>query len=984
MITRGNETDEQALLHFKAKITDDPAEIFNFWNSSTHFCQWYGVTCGRRHRRVVSLNLSSLQLGGLISPHVGNLSFLRVLHVQQNSFGQEIPSEIRRLRRLEDLRLNNNNLSGIIPSNLSALSNLKYLVMGHNQLVGEIPETLGFLSKLEFLAINHNILTGTIPSSIGNLSSLQTLYLGDNLLSGSIPDSLGRLTNLTDFLMSTNKLSGSIPLSLLNVSSMGRFDVADNRIQGSLPSNLGFTLPNIRAFSIALNDGISGSLPISISNASKLELLQVAANNLTGEVPSLENLHRIQVFRIGLNFLGKGELNDLNFICTLTNASDLLFLDINVNNFGGILPECIGNLSTNLEEMSVDHNKIIGNIPSGLENLVNLVSLDMWNNQFTGNIPPGIGKLRKLIRLQLQLNKLSGTIPESIGNLTLLSELYLQGNNLQGRIPESLGNCKNLILLTLNHNNLSGNIPTQILSLSSLSVYLDLQRNQLTGNLPSEVGILRNLGLLSIANNMLSGEIPSSLGNCIKLETLDLSGNSFEGNIPSSLSSLRGLQSLDFSRNNLSGKIPEFLASFDLLLSLNLSFNDFEGRVPTTGVFENASATAIMGNQKLCGGIPEFRLSLCNLRVEESKKLSTILKIIIASASGIFGLSFTFILWYCFYRKKKQKLVLPSSPSIGNSHFRVTYKDLHDATNGFSSENLVGTGSFGSVYKGILEKEGLVIAVKVLNLQLQKASKSFFAECEALKSIRHRNLVKILTSCSSIDYQGNNFMALVYEFMVNGSLEERLHPNEQHAEASTSLNLLQRLNISIDIASALQYLHHHCESSIVHCDLKPSNILLDIELNGHISDFGLAKILSGTLSDHTIQSSSLGLRGTIGYAPPEYGLGSEASTSGDVYSYGILLLEIFTGKRPTNGMFKEDWNIHELGRSALPNGVMEILDPILLQEKFEGSIIVDCFASIIEIGVACSARLPTDRMIITDVVSELCAIRKKIIEADLY
>ncbi|XVF83933.1 hypothetical protein PTKIN_Ptkin16aG0534100 [Pterospermum kingtungense] len=283
--------------------------------------------------------------------------------------------------------------------------------------------------------------------------------------------------------------------------------------------------------------------------------------------------------------------------------------------------------------------------------------------------------------------------------------------------------------------------------------------------------------------------------------------------------------------------------------------------------------------------------------------------------------------------------MLPAATNEENP-LRLSYQSILKATNGFSSENLVGEGSFGFVYKGVLEN-GKTIAIKVLKLLSRGASRSFFAECEALRNVRHRNLVKILTACSGIDYNGNDFKALVYEFMANRSLEDWLHPpadiNIGGKETEKRLNLFQRLNVAIDVGCALEYLHHHCEAPIVHCDLKPSNILLDDEMVGHVGDFGLAKFITSDLQNHTSsQSSSLGFRGTIGYAPPEYSLGSSVTTYGDVYSYGVLLLEMFTGRRPTDEMFKENLNIHSFAKIALPNHVPDITDPILLQESFRG------------------------------------------------
>ncbi|KAJ9159513.1 hypothetical protein P3X46_025019 [Hevea brasiliensis] len=989
----GNETDRLALLHFKAKITNDPFGVLHQWNSSAHFCQWHSVTCGRRHLRVVKLELFTLKLEGSISPHIGNLSFLRVLDLQNNSLSKEIPSEIGHLRRLENLILYNNFIVGKIPSNISACSNLISFNIGLNQVVGEIPSALGSLLKLQVFAVNRNNLTGTIPSNFGNLSSLERFHLNRNNIGGTIPYTLGGLKNLRYFLLAVNSFSGEIPSSLFNFSSVMIFDVGSNEIQGHLPSNIGITLPNVEVLTFAFNQ-FSGSIPISISNATKLEYLQFPGNNFTGEVPSLEKLHRLQIFHLGGNSLGSAGTSDLRFLCSLINATNLKFLNMQANNFGGILPGCIANLSTNLESLAVESNMIFGSIPAGIGNFVNLKTLSVADNRISGNLPAVIGKLQKLEILFLSENKLSGEIPHSLGNLTLLTKLTLYQNNFQGIIPSSLGECRNLILLDLSSNNLTGSIPPQVFGLSSLSIYLALSQNSLMGALPFGVGNLKNLGELRVDQNLLSGEIPSSLGSCARLETLNMQGNFFQGSIPSSLSALRGLQVFDLSHNNLSGQIPTFLGSFVYLLNLNLSFNNFEGIVPIEGVFRNASATSVMGNINLCGGIPEFHLVACRLKTSTDRRLSAKARLIILVVAGLLGAILMMFSFFLLRLRKKSRA--PALPSV-NSLTRVSYQILLDATNGFSSLNLISVGGFGSVYKGLLGEGGPPIAVKVLNLQHHKAARSFIAECEVLKNIRHRNLVKVISACSSIDYQGNDFKALVYEFMVNGSLEDWLHPvvvvDGNHHEARKSLNLLQRLNIAIDIAFALEYLHHHCETTIVHCDLKPSNVLLDDELTGHVSDFGLAKLLLKDFNGSTTYSSSIGLRGTIGYAPPEYGQGGEASAYGDIYSYGILLLEMFTGKRPTNDMFKEDLNLHKLAKSALPDGVAEILDPIILERgEIERSInntrdpmgirtnrIMECLISIVGIGVACSVELPLERMNISDVAPKLCSIRNKLL-----
>ncbi|XP_024175811.1 probable LRR receptor-like serine/threonine-protein kinase At3g47570 isoform X2 [Rosa chinensis] len=613
----------------------------------------------------------------------------------------------------------------------------------------------------------------------------------------------------------------------------------------------------------------------------------------------------------------------------------------------------------------------------------------MEGNSFTGYIPADIGRLSRLRELDLNNNELSGSIPSSLGNLTLLTLLHLQENNLEGSIPSSLGKYHWLIKLVLSGNKLNGTIPPQVIGLSSLSIGLGLDGNQFTGSLPMEIGKLKNLGILDISNNLLSGELPSSLGSCESLELLYLQGNFFLGPIPSSMKELKGIRELDLSRNNLSGDIPQFFEGFGNLKNLNLSFNQFWGAVPTGGIFKNASATSVIGNIRLCGGIANFHLPVCKTK---GGGLSSKVKLMISLVSGFTLLGLAVVLFSFLLRKKMKETELST---LVDSMLQVSYASLLNATNGFSSTNLIGIGSFGSVYKGILADDAAVVAVKVFNMLHRGASKSFISECEALRNIRHRNLVKILTACSSIDFNGNDFKALVYEFMDNGSLEDWLHPStrtEELIEAPKSLNLVQRVDIAIDVASALDYLHNHCETPIVHCDLKPSNVLLDSDLTGHVSDFGLSRFLTEpTTNVPGNQSSSIGIRGSVGYAAPEYGMGSEVSVYGDVYSFGILLLEMFTGKRPTDHMFRDGLNLHNYVKTALPECVSEISKSLVLQEGTASVVearkqlsvtpqkIEECLTLIFGIGIACSTDSPTNRKDIGDVAAELKSIRKNLL-----
>ncbi|KAJ1266541.1 hypothetical protein BS78_08G159700 [Paspalum vaginatum] len=1098
-------TDLQALLCLKLHLSGTTGDMASWRNDSSHYCSWPGVTCSKTHAsRVVSLALDSANLHGQIPPCIGNLTFLRSIHLPNNNLDGQIPPELGHLNRLTYLNLSYNNLTGSIPSAMSSCSRLQIIDLSNNFLDGEIPSSLGECSDLQVIWLFNNKLHGAIPEELGTLSNLSVLYLAQNNLTGSIPLPLGSNQVLSTVILTNNTLDGGIPPSLANSSSLLVLDLTNNHLSGEIPSalfnssslavlalgvnsfvgsippppplhasspleililsqnNLSGTIPSslgnfpsllwlalsqnsfqgpipsslsmipaLEQLDLSFNN-LSGTVPASLYNISTLTYLNVGVNSLTGEipndightlpniqtlvlqgnkfggqipaslalvkniqmlnlrdnafhgiVPSFGNLPYLTELNLGMNQL---EAGDWSFLSSLRSSSQLVTLCLDSNIFKGMLSSLIGELPGSLQVLLLTANQISGPIPQEIDHLKNLTLLYMERNLLSGNLPNSIGNLPNLFVLSLSQNKLSGQVPLSIGNLSQLSELNLQENNFSGSIPEALGNCKNLESLNLSRNSFSGSIPKELFTLSSLAEGLDLSHNQLIGEIPPEIGSLINLSVMNISDNQVGGVIPSTLGECLHLESLHMEGNLLHGTIPETLVNLKGIIEMDLSRNNLSGEIPEFFESFSSIKLLNLSFNNLEGPVPTGGVFQKTGEVFIQGNKKLCARSPLLQLPLCSEETSKKRGASHILKIVGFTALSLTLLSCFAIILFMKRNKVKQE-PHPSCKELK----KFSYADLAKATDGFSLVNLLGSGKYGSVYKGRFEFHEHSVAIKVFKLHQLGAPKSFITECEVLKNTRHRNLVRVITACSTFDPSGHEFKAIILEYMPNGNLETWLYhkPNEYRLEGPLSLDY--RITIAVAIASALDYLHNHCNPPVVHCDLKPSNVLLDEAMVAHLADFGLAKFLQGfNHSCHQSSTSLLGPRGSIGYIAPEFGFGSKPSTEGDVYSYGIIILEMLTGKRPTDEIFTNGLSLHKFVENAFPQNIGEVIDPCIIPSFEHGYMdnnldpgtnataggVGNCILHLVKVGLSCSVETPKDRPTMQDVYGEVIRIKE--------
>ncbi|KAM3372615.1 hypothetical protein ACQJBY_019483 [Aegilops geniculata] len=1030
-----SEIDRQPLLCFKSGISFDPFGILlHSWsNGSPDFCSWKGVACGTKFPpRVVSLNLTSARLRGRLSGCVGNLTFLSRMNLADNHLSGTIPEELGRLPSLHTLNLAGNNLQGNIPDSLGASSFLSYVDLANNTLTGGIPVSLAnsvslttlILSRnnlsgvipttlfdnssklsvvdlqmnslagliphfrkvtaLKFLRLTENLLSGSIPPSIGNASSLTSILLGQNKLSGSIPETLGHITKLIELDLGFNSLSGIVPLPLYNVTSLKYFSVVSNALVGQMPSHIGYSLSNLQ-FLLMGSNRLEGLIPASLTNMLNLQTLDLSNNSLHGYVPSLGSLANLRRLDLGRNLL---EAHDWSFLTSLANCTRLIKLSLEGNALNGSLPISIVNLSKRLQDLSLGSNRISGSIPVEITNLVNLTSLRMESNFLSGSIPSSIGKLRNLYILNLSKNKLSGHIPPSVGDIAQLGKLYLDNNNLSGNIPGSLGQCKGLLELNLSRNNLDGSVPSELFANPPLSLVLDLSHNNLTGELPLVVGTHG------------SGNGPVSL---------HMEGNKFHGQIPERWHLLVLTQQINLSHNDLSGAVPEFFERFDMLKQLDLSYNNLEGSVPTSGIFKKYAAVVLGGNKGLCLNSSKlikirnsFRpaLPICpriSASVTKSKHhlslLATSLLIVLPTLSigSLVLFWFLLTLWkkglFSFSRWDLVSKMFPNRREVHTSPFhdekklkRVSYQDILKATNWFSSVHTISSTCTGSVYVGRFKSDRRLVAIKVFNLSEPGGYDSYLIECEVLRSIRHRNIMRPVTVCSTLDSQNHEFKALIFEFMVNGSLERWLHSEQNNGILDKVLSFGQRISIATDVASALDYVHNQLTPPLIHCDLKPNNVLVDDDMTARLTDFGSAQFLSPGLA---IPKSMDDVGGTIGYMAPEYGMGCEISVGGDVYSFGVLLLELLTGKRPTDDMFVDGLSLCKFCESMLPDRVAEILDPRMAHEEHQGSAeawMQRYVVPLVALGLSCTMESPKDRPGMKDVYAELSAMRVSFLE----
>ncbi|KAL4587140.1 hypothetical protein LXL04_000006 [Taraxacum kok-saghyz] len=609
---------------------------------------------------------------------------------------------------------------------------------------------------------------------------------------------------------------------------------------------------------------------------------------------------------------------------------------------GGTISSKLGNLKS-LRRISLHDNVLAGPIPQSLWLLPNLRGVYLFNNRLSGSIPPSIAQSPSLQNLDLSNNALNGTIPHIFSNSSKIYRFNLSHNAFSGSIPSSFTLLPSLTFLALEHNNLSGSIPDTWSSgqLSSLT----LDHNFLTGKIPNSLSKLTDLEEINLGHNHIDGVIPHGFANLSKLQSLDLSNNAINGSfpffyssnlsvlildnnrldgpIPDSIGNLSHITKLTLSHNNFNGEIPKSVANLKNLDSLNLSYNSLSGAVPSS-VSKKFNSSSFVGNIQLCGysistPCPSSSISpspsppiVLPSKHKKSRKLST--KDIILIAAGALLLVLLLLccsLLCCLIRRKSARskskngktdistpVPVPEVVETGETggklvHFSgafvFTADDLLCAT-----AEIMGKSTYGTSYKATLE-DGNMVAVKRLREKVTKTQKEFESEVSELGKIRHPNILALRAY-----YMGpKGEKLLVFDYMPRGSLASFLH-----ARGPESLiNWSTRLKIIAGVTRGLVFLHG--QENLVHGNLTSSNVLLDEQTNPQIADVGLSRLMTNAANTNVIATA-----GTLGYRAPELSKVKKSSTKTDVYSLGVIMLELLTGKSPseaTDGLDLPQW-----------------------------------------------------------------------------
>lgn len=928
--------DLLALKEFAGNLTKD--SISSSWSNDSICCKWDGVVCdnGSVANRVLILNLSKKGLRGVISQSLSRLDHLKVLDLSHNHLEGVFPSNLSmNLKQLEVLDLSHNMLTGPVSEALLGSKFVHSINISSNLFNGDLLLNLGEFQNLVVFNASNNSFTGGFNSRICSSSNkIRIVDLSMNHFNGGLEGLNNCSTSLQQFHVDFNSFSGHLPESLYSMSSLEHLSVSANNFSGQLSKNLS-KLSSLKSL-ILYGNHFMGPFPNAFENFTQLEHFVAHSNSFSGPLPStLAHCPKLRVLDLRNNSLS-GPI-DLDF----TQLPRLCLLDLASNSFLGTLPDSLSSCQE-LRVLSLAKNELSGQIPEYYSNLTSVEIISLSNNSFV-NLSGALTTLqhcKNLTSLILAKNFNGEEIPRNVDGFKSLTTFALGNCAIKGRIPVWLLNCTNLQVLDLSWNQLNGSIPHWIGQMESL-FYIDFSNNSLSGEIPRSLTELKSLisincsssnlrastgiplyvkrnqsasGLqynqasslppsIILSNNRINGTIWPEIGKLRHLHVLDLSKNNITGTIPSSISDMGNIETLDLSSNSLYGMIPSSFNKLTFLSKFSVANNHLQGAIPTGGQFLSFPTSSFEGNPGLCGGIVSPCSIVTNMGIRPSIPSVSKSKF---GRGGIFGITISvgvgiaLLLAVVLLKMSRRDVGYPVegcldeenrlSEAFGSSRLvlfqnsdckDLSVADLLKSTNNFNQANIIGCGGFGLVYKADLPN-GSKAAVKRLSGDCGQIDREFQAEVEALSRAQHKNLVSLQGYCR----HGNDRL-LIYSYMENGSLDYWLHERVDNS----LLNWDSRLKIAQGSARGLSYLHK--EPNIVHRDIKTSNILLDERLEAHLADFGLSRLLRPYDTHVTTD-----LVGTLGYIPPEYSQTLTATFRGDVYSFGIVLLELLTGRRP--------------------------------------------------------------------------------------
>lgn len=948
--------DILGLIVFKSELKDPSSNLQSWKEDDNSPCSWKFIQCNPINGRVSHVSLDGLGLSGKIGTRgLRKLQHLKVLSLSHNDFTGNINPELGLIASLERLNFSHNSLSGQIPPSLLNLNmmNMKFLDLSNNLLSGPVPYQLfENCASLRYLSLAGNILQGPIGKIFNYCSSLNTLNLSNNHFSGDLDFASGygiwSLKRLRTLDLSHNLFSGSIPQGVAALHYLKELLLQGNQFSGPLPADIGFC-PHLTTLDLS-NNLFTGQLPVSLRLLNSMIFISVSNNTLTGDIP---------------HWIG--------------NISTLEFLDFSNNHLTGSLPSSLFNCKK-LSVIRLRGNSLNGNIPEGLFDL-GLEEIDLSENGFMGSIPPGSSSsssstlFQTLRILDLSSNNLVGDIPAEMGLFANLRYLNLSSNHLRSRIPPELGYFHNLI-------------------------HLDLRNNALYGSIPQEVCESRSLGILQLDGNSLTGPIPQVIRNCTSLYLLSLSHNHLSGSIPKSISNLNKLKILKLEFNELSGEIPQELGKLASLLAVNVSYNRLIGRLPVGGVFPTLDQSSLQGNLGICSPLLK---GPCKMNVPKPLVLdpdaynsnqmdghihshsfssnhhhmffsvSAIVAIIAAIliAGGVLVISLLNVSTrrrLTFVETTLESMCSSSSRSVNLAAGKLILFDSRSSSLDCSidPETLlekaaeVGEGVFGTVYKVSFGTQGRMLAVKKLvTSDIIQYPEDFEREVRVLGKARHPNLISLEGY-----YWTPQLKLLVSDYAPNGSLQAKLH---ERLPSTPPLSWTNRFKVILGTAKGLAHLHHSFRPPIIHYNLKPSNILLDDNYNPRISDFGLARLLT-RLDKHVMSNR---FQSALGYVAPELTCQSlRVNEKCDIYGFGVLILELVTGRRPVEYGEDNVVILSEHVRVLLEEGnVLDCVDPSM------GDYPEDEVLPVLKLALVCTCHIPSSRPSMAEVVQILQVIK---------